>query len=264
MFDQTGIDPTLMSPASDVPIRKVANERTPGLAGARNTGILASRTEWIAFCDDDDMWLPRKLDRQWVRAAADGADFVVGSIVIARGNRRIPRRTGHRSIEVGDLIRNRLPAAHPSTFLVKRSAIDAYIGLVDEQLPGSYAEDYDWLIRAARGRPILSVREAKALVRWHKQSYFVERWEMIDEALAYLVAKTPEFRTDPRGLARILGQRAFAQAASGQRERALATSREAVRLDWRQVRAYVAPLVAIRLLDAERLLKWANGVGRGF
>ena len=141
-------------------------------------------------------------------------------------------------------MRNPLPAAHPSTFLVKRSAIDSYLGLVDERLPGSYAEDYDWLIRAARERPIVAVRDARTLVQWHKQSYFVDRWEMIDEALAYLVAKTPEFDSDPRGLARILGQRAFAQAASGHRKRALATSREAARLDWRRIRAYAAPVVS--------------------
>ncbi len=87
---------------------------------------------------------------------------------------------------------------------------------------------------------------------------------MIDEALAYLVAKTPEFDSDPRGLARILGQRAFAQAASGHRKRALATSREAARLDWRQIRAYAAPVVAVRLLDSGRLMRWLNAAGRGF
>ena len=87
---------------------------------------------------------------------------------------------------------------------------------------------------------------------------------MIDEALAYLVDKTPEFRDEPRGLARILGQRAFAQAAMGHGREAMRTALRTLRLDWRQLRAYVTPVVASRIVSAERVVKWANAVGRGF
>src|SRR5699024_1334846 len=45
-------------------LRGMSNTRTPGLAGARNTGILEAKGELIAFCDDDDEWLPAKLQRQ--------------------------------------------------------------------------------------------------------------------------------------------------------------------------------------------------------
>ena len=39
----------------------LVNDRTPGLAGARNTGIVALETDLVAFCDDDDVWRPGKL-----------------------------------------------------------------------------------------------------------------------------------------------------------------------------------------------------------
>src|ERR1700684_2791781 len=35
-------------------VRVLAHTRTPGLAGARNSGVDALDTDLIAFCDDDD------------------------------------------------------------------------------------------------------------------------------------------------------------------------------------------------------------------
>lgn len=38
--------------------------RNVGLAGSRNAGIVAARGQFIALLDDDDVWLPRKLELQ--------------------------------------------------------------------------------------------------------------------------------------------------------------------------------------------------------
>lgn len=44
-------------------VRYVRQENT-GLPGARNRGIEESTGEWVAFCDSDDLWHPRKLEIQ--------------------------------------------------------------------------------------------------------------------------------------------------------------------------------------------------------
>ena len=46
---------------ADPRIRYLKNSRIKGANGARNTGILAAKGEFIAFLDDDDEWLTDKL-----------------------------------------------------------------------------------------------------------------------------------------------------------------------------------------------------------
>ena len=41
-----------------------------GVSVARNLGVEAARGQWIAFHDDDDQWLPGKLDKQMAAALA--------------------------------------------------------------------------------------------------------------------------------------------------------------------------------------------------
>ncbi len=47
-----------------------------GPAGPRNVGVDAARADWIAFCDADDLWHPRKLETQLACARARGVEFV--------------------------------------------------------------------------------------------------------------------------------------------------------------------------------------------
>ncbi len=198
------------------------NERTPGLPGARNTGILAAAHPLVAFCDDDDRWLPGKLrgqvaelDRQDANAAITG----IRVLLRRRGARPGARRD---RLTHADLIRNRLTEAHPSTFLARRDFVLEQAGLVDETIPGGYGEDYDWLLRVARHGDVAVVREPLVEILWHPGSFFTRRWDTIVDALDYLLAQHPEFADDRRGLARIEGQQAFALAALGRRREALA------------------------------------------
>ena len=137
VYDQSKPDLSHQGLSGYVPVRVITNTRRPGLAGARNSGIAAATGAWIAFCDDDDVWSPDKLQHQEKAvAAAPDTDFVVGGITIAYGDKRIERRTSLKEITFQDLLLSRVMEAHPSTFLVRRSAIHERIGMVDEDLPG--------------------------------------------------------------------------------------------------------------------------------
>jgi glycosyltransferase involved in cell wall biosynthesis len=41
---------------------KVVSQKNLGTSAARNAGILAATSDWIAFLDADDIWLPNHLE----------------------------------------------------------------------------------------------------------------------------------------------------------------------------------------------------------
>jgi len=261
-----GTDVVPLAPAFPrrVALRQIVNRRTPGLAGTRNTGILAATHPLIAFCDDDDEWVPGKLAAQLeLLRAHPEASLVATGIVVVHGSTPTPRPGPGGPVRLEDLLADRIMELHPSGFLLRAADLRGRIGLVDEELPGSYGEDYDLLLRAAAVGPVLSVPRPLTRVHWHGGSYYFSRWRTIHDSLEMILAKHPGFREVPRGAARIRGQQALALAAMGRRREALRVALGCLRLSRRERRAYLAVVVALRLLSVERLQGWLHRQGRG-
>jgi glycosyltransferase involved in cell wall biosynthesis len=55
---------TALQSIQDDRVRIVVNPHSLGAAAARNRGVAVANGTWIAFLDDDDEWLPEKIDRQ--------------------------------------------------------------------------------------------------------------------------------------------------------------------------------------------------------
>lgn len=264
VFDQSEPDLTLESADPLRPVRVITNTREPGLPGSRNSGVDAARAAVVAFCDDDDAWRPTKLARQLeVLEAQPEVDVVTTGIAISIDGEVIDRLPDRDQITFEDLLRDRVMEAHPSSVMVRREAFLDRIGYVDEHIPGGYAEDYEWILRAARLHPVAVVREPLVVVLWHAKSFYLARWRMIADGLSYLLERFPEFADEPVGLGRIQGQRAFAKAAAGDRSEAWPLVRLTLKNDWRQPRAYLAAAVAAGVLPADRVVRELNRRGRG-
>jgi glycosyltransferase involved in cell wall biosynthesis len=263
VFDQC--EPSHVQESDDPrrPVRITNTTDRVGLAAARNTGVEIARGELLAFLDDDDEWEPAKIERQVRELERTGAHVCVTGITIARDSRRVVRVPTARELTVDSLIAHRVVAAHPSSVLVKRASFLGPIGIVDEDIPGSYGEDYDWLLRAARLGPIAVVEEPLVLVHWGKQSYFADRWQTIIDANDYLLAKHPEFATSKVGLSRLHGRKAIALAALGRRREARVWARKALRLNRRDRRAYLAFLLSTGVVKVDQVMRLANRAGRG-
>lgn len=261
VFDRSEPAPVAVEVPAGRKLRLVTNTRNPGLAGARNSGILAGTSDLVAFCDDDDAWLRDKLSLQVERLESAAAEFVSCGTRFHYSD-RVVAREAPSAVELHQLVRHRFPQLGAPTFLVRRETLDA-IGLIDENIPGSYGEDYDLLLRAARRGPIVAVQQPLIDVYWHRQSFFADRWQTIVDGLRYLLDKHPELRADKGGLARIQGQIAFAEAAMAHRSPAFRTSGQALRNNPLERRAYLALAVASGIVPAALIARLANRRGRG-
>jgi glycosyltransferase involved in cell wall biosynthesis len=242
----------------------IANCRAPGLAGARNTGVARARGEFFASCDDDDLWHPGKLRAQ-IRRLLDQPDLLVvgsGIRLLLPGGKvdNWPGRAERIGYEL--LLRNRVKELHSSTLVMRRDAF-AKAGLYDEALPHGYAEDYDWVLRAARVGPVGTIPQPLADIRKNSQSWYPGHAATTALALEYLLAKHADLRASRRGHARLLGQIALARSMLGERARALRCALTAIALAPLTPHAYVALAHLTTGADRKHLLRAARLMRRG-
>jgi glycosyltransferase involved in cell wall biosynthesis len=262
VYDKAEPDPSLAVDDADRPVRVVVNHNTPGLPGSRNTGAQLASAPVLAFCDDDDVWHPDKVAKQLAELDRSGLDTCITGIDVVIDGERIPRVGDEPTLQLEHFLLNRRLEAHMSGTVVRRDAFFGPIGVVDEHIPGGCAEDYDWILRAARHGSIAVVREPLVDIRW-AGSHFRDRWPDWEGAHRLMLDRYPEFETVPTGKARLEGQLAFAIAAQGRRKEAVEHVRTTLRWNWKEPRAYLALVVATGLVGADRIVAVVNKRGRG-
>lgn len=100
---------------------KVISRPNGGLSAARNTGIQAASSEWIALLDADDMWAPDKLERQAGRIHNETV-LVYTGIRIFDDNGVRSELTAMDVMSARKMLRYRNPIT-PSSVLVRRDAV---------------------------------------------------------------------------------------------------------------------------------------------
>jgi glycosyltransferase involved in cell wall biosynthesis len=240
-------------------VRVMANTQAPGLSGARNTGVRAARSDYIATCDDDDMWHPDKLQIQIARLLDEPDLIAIGSglRLLLPDDKTLDWPGRAERISYRLLLRNRVKELHSSTLVMRRDAFTK-AGYYDEEIPYGYAEDYDWVLRVAKAGALGVVQQPLADIRRNGTSRYQGAAEKVSAGLEYLLAKHPDFTTSRRGHARLLGQIAFARSSLGERGPALRLTIKSLALWPASPYPYIALLHIVAGVEPRHLMRAAR------
>ena len=129
-----------------------------GVSAARNTAIVQSDSNWIAFLDSDDYWHAKKLEKQikQTRLCPEHHIHFTDEIWIRNGKRVNPKHK-HRKRE-GWIFKPSLSLClmAPSTVMLRRGLLERH-GMFDDALP--VCEDYDLWLRLTAYYPVALVNE---------------------------------------------------------------------------------------------------------
>jgi glycosyltransferase involved in cell wall biosynthesis len=183
----------------DKRIKYLVNKSNMGPSATRNSAILASKGEYIAFLDDDDEWIPEKLQKQ-VELLDKSPPKICGvysdRLIIDRLSNKIVSE-GLQSNKVrGNLLsqlamRNQI---NTCTVLVRKRCLDE-VGLFDETI--SYMEDRDLWIRLSLNWGFEYINEPLTRTYVHKQGHLSARLkEQIEGREKLLTRYTNLFNKD--------------------------------------------------------------------
>ncbi len=147
-------------------------EETP-LGAARDLAMRQARGEWLAFLDQDDVWLPRKLEKQMALAAA-GVGIIYGRAVLfdsRRGNLRdYDYAHEFQPLPEGDIFAQLFRHAcfiAMSSAMLRRSAVEE-LGGIPESI--QVVPDYYLYVALARRYRARAVQEVVCRYRIHSGS----------------------------------------------------------------------------------------------
>ena len=141
--------PALIEALGDRRVHLLHHDTPRGVSAARNTGIANTSSDWVAFCDDDDVWAPGKLNAQLMAMQGNSAGWAYTGDVAIDGQLRVlhgapPLPPEQLAIELERY--NPVPAGS-SNVIVRRTVLDT-VGCFDANLRS--VADWDLWVRLGR------------------------------------------------------------------------------------------------------------------
>ena len=190
----------------------IPKEESTGGCHARNLGILAAKGEYVAFLDDDDYWLPQKIEKQVALIESRDCELVycLRRFEIVKNGEVSYVDSNKAKSDGGDMSKIVLQQIITTTTLVliKRQAL-IDVGLFDEKL--GFWQEYELTIRLAQRKPFYFVNEILAVYRVDAKDKgrLTNKFYEWKKAVKYIYAKHKHLYAKLNPIERIHKKRTF-------------------------------------------------------
>ena len=174
------------------PLLYLQHEKNKGACAARNTGIKNSKGAFICFLDDDDEYVPIKVERQMKllsNAPSDGLVYC-GCIVTDddTGERIVQKKKFYRGNVYKHILEKNFIGTTSFPLIRKQYLIN--VGGFDEELPA--CQDYDMWIRLCEHYSVDFINEPLVIYHNHSGDQITKSVSKRINALTRLIMKNEE------------------------------------------------------------------------
>lgn len=168
-YPESGAIEALVRQEARIPASYIRHERNMGACAARNTGIAHAAGTYVAFLDDDDEWLPAKIERQLCVFEANPAlGLVYCGWYVVDDRRKTqknlnPATRFHRGRVFDQLLCDNFIGSN-SFPLIKKACFSDCGSFCPEQRS---SQDYEQWLRIAKRYPVDFVEEPLCLYHVH-------------------------------------------------------------------------------------------------
>ena len=158
---------TLVESYTTKNVTYVPHEKTMGACAARNSGLARAQGNFIGFLDDDDEWLPNKIEDQLKAFDSEDVALVYCSYLIVLDSTE--KQEEHKGLFTREKVYEKLMYQNfigSASFPLLRTEVLRQIGGFDVEMLSS--QDYDVWLRIAKDHAVNYVKEPLVLYHWHE------------------------------------------------------------------------------------------------
>ena len=181
--------PKLCSRINNIHYIRIDKEHSNGGNHARNIGILNAGGEFVALLDDDDEWLPQKIELQMRKYTSEDIGLVYCELYVDVGINIFNYNVAYK--REGNILQNReywKPLCTTSAMLIRKSVFDN-VGAFDENV--RYWQEYEFFLRVIQKYNISLVKEP--LVKYRKdlrdKYRLTNNYDAWEKSVSYILNK---------------------------------------------------------------------------